>query len=114
MADHSPEMNARRLKAWNAWKEVCWVHGLGKPRGDNLPVIGTGEDEELLAKAIRNAFLRKLAPFKMQLADSNGNIALLTDLDCAQEFDHALLEYETIDRRDRRFRDDGQLRSRLK
>ena len=114
MTDNSPEMNARRLKAWNAWKEVCWVHGLGKPRGDNLPIVGTAEDEELLAKAIRNAFLRKLTPFRMQLADSKGNIALLTDLDCAQEFDHALLEYETVDRRDRRFRDDGQIRPRLK
>lgn len=109
----SEEDNARMLAAWNAWKEVCWVHGLGKPRGD-LPVVGSAEDEQLLAKMIRNAFLRKLTPFKEQLADSKGNIALLTDLDCAQEFDNALIEYENIDRRDRRFLGDGEVHLRQK
>lgn len=113
MADNSPEMNARRLAAWNAWKEVCWVHGLGKPRG-GLSIVGTAEDEQLLAKAIRNAFLRKLDPFKKQLADSDGNISLLADLDCAQEFDNALVEYEHVDRRDKRFLDDGQVHLRKK
>ena len=43
------EDNARKLTAWNAWKEVCWVHGLGKPRGD-LPIVGTEADERLLAQ----------------------------------------------------------------
>ena len=109
----SEEDNARKLAAWNAWKEVCWVHGLGKPRG-GLPIVGTEADEKLLARSIRNAFLRKLAPFKAQLADSKGNIALLTDLDCAQEFDNALIEYEMTDRRDKRFLDDGQLHLKQK
>ena len=107
------EDNARKLTAWNAWKEVCWVHGLGKPRGD-LPIVGTEADERLLAQSIRNAFLRKLTPFKEQLADSKGNIALLTDLDCAQEFDNALIEYEKTDRRDKRFLDDGQIHLKQK
>ena len=109
----SEEDNARILAAWNAWKEVCWVHGLGKPRGD-LPVVGSAEDEQLLAKMIRNAFLRKLTPFREQLADSKGHVALLTDLDCAQEFDNALIEYEYVDRRDRRFNDGEELHFRQK
>ena len=113
MADNSLESNAQRLAAWNAWKEVCWVHGLGKPRGE-LPIVGTADDERLLAKTIRNAFLRKLSPFKKQLADSDGNISLLADIDCAQEFDNALVEYEHVDRRDKRFLDDGQVHLRKK
>lgn len=113
MAKFTKEENERTQKAWDAWKEVCWVHGLGKPRGD-LPVVGTSDDEQLLATMIRNAFLRKLTPFKEQLADSKGNIALLTDLDCAQEFDNALIEYEKTDRRDKRFLDDGQVHLKQK
>ena len=113
MAKFTKEENERTLKAWNAWKEVCWVHALGKPRGD-LPVVGTADDEQLLATMIKNAFLRKLTPFKEQLADSKGNIALLTDLDYAQEFDNALVEYEKTDRPDKRFLDDGQMHLKKK
>ena len=113
MTKCSSEENLKRLAAWNAWKEVCWVHGLGKPCGD-LPIIGTEEDETLLAKMIRNSFLRKLDPFKRQLGDSEGNIALLKDLDCAQEFDNALLEYKTADIPDKRFTDNGQIHLRQK
>ena len=114
MAKFTKEENERTLKAWDAWKEVCWVHGLGKKLRDDLPIVGTEDDEKLLAQLIRNAFFRKLAPFKEQLADSKGNIALLTDLDCAQEFDNALVEYEKTDRRDKRFLDDGQLHIKQK
>lgn len=96
MATVTPEENARRLKAWNAWKEVCWVHGLGK-RLEDLSVIGTAEDEELLSTMITKAFKKKLSPFMLQLGDEDGRIQL-SDIDFAQEFDNALLEYEEAKR----------------
>ena len=97
MADNSPEMNARRLAAWNAWKEVCWVHGLGKSRGDNLPVVGTAEEETLLADMIGNAFRRQLNPYMPQLEAIVGR-DYFSNIDYAQEFDAALCEYEHVDR----------------
>ena len=27
-----------QLRAWNAWKDVCWVHGVGKHQDDQPPV----------------------------------------------------------------------------
>ena len=71
MTAFTPEENARRLEAWNAWKEVCWVHGLGKSRGD-LPAVGTTEDEKVLSELITNAFRRKLSPFAAHLEDAQG------------------------------------------
>ena len=86
------EDNARALTAWNAWKDVCWVHGLGQPRG-NLPVVGTNEDAEILSKMIANAFRRKLAPFMRNFQSEDGTSSLI-EVDFAQEFDAALHEYE--------------------
>ena len=86
------EDNARALTAWNAWKDVCWVHGLGQPRG-NLPVVGTNEDAEILSKMIANAFKRKLAPYMRNFQSENGASSLV-EVDFAQEFDAALHEYE--------------------
>ena len=97
MVDNSPEMNARRLAAWNAWKEVCWVHGLGKSHGDNLPVVGTAEEETLLADMIGNAFRRQLNPYMSQLEALVGR-DYFSNIDYAQEFDAALCEYEHVDR----------------
>ena len=111
MAEYSPEENARRLKAWNAWKEVCWVHGLGKPRGE-LPIVGTAEDEKLLSDMISNAFRRQLEPFRAQFEDNDGRFCFPA-IDCAQEFDSALHEYECADRLDKRFRG-GQPKFRVK
>ena len=34
-----------QLRAWNAWKDVCWVHGVGKHQ-DDQPPVGTDKDEE--------------------------------------------------------------------
>mgnify|MGYP000001294301 FL=1 len=96
MSTFKPEENARRLKAWNAWKEVCWVHGLGRPR-EGLSVVGTAEDEALLSTVIANAFKKKLSPFMLQLGDEDGRTQL-SDIDFAQEFDDALLEYEKAKR----------------
>lgn len=96
MSTFTPEENARRLKAWNAWKKVCWIHGLGKPRED-LSVIGTAEDEVLLSTMITKAFKKKLSLFMLQLGDEGGRVQL-SDIDFAQEFDDALLEYEKAKR----------------
>ncbi len=104
MTEFTEEENARTLKAWNAWKEVCWVHGLGKPRGDSLPIIGTAEDEKLLSDMIQNAFRRKLTPYIGQLEDDQGSFSF-SNIDCAQEFDAALCEYEHVDIPDRRCHD---------
>lgn len=90
MAD-AEENNARALTAWNAWKDVCWVHGLGKSR-DNLPVVGTEEDEEILSKMIGNAFRRKLAPYMVHFQNEQGRDSL-ADVDFAQEFDDTLTVY---------------------
>ena len=105
MIAYTEEDNARALRAWNAWKEVCWVHGLGKPRGDNLPIVGTAEDEVLLSGMIENAFRRKLAPYMEQLEDRQGRFAF-SGVDFAQEFDAALCEYEHVDIPDKRFHED--------
>ncbi len=89
---HTEEDNARKLQAWNAWKEVCWVHGIGKPRGD-LPIVGTGEDENILSKMIGNAFRRKLWPYMVHFQNEQGRDSL-ADVDFAQEFDDALIAYQ--------------------
>ncbi len=96
MAKFTKEENARTLKAWNAWKEVCWVHGLGKPRGDQ-PVVGTDADETLLSDMISNAFRRQLDPYVPQLEALAGR-DFLSNIDYAQEFDDALCEYEHVNR----------------
>ena len=85
------EENARKLQAWNAWKEVCWVHGVGKQRGD-LPIVGTEEDEAILSKMIGNAFRRKLWPYMVHFQNEQGRDSL-ADIDFAQEFDDALTAY---------------------
>ena len=100
---YTDESNARTLQAWNAWKDVCWVHGIGRPRGD-LPVVGTQEDEKILAGMISNAFKRKISKFRDAFkrgSPSDGNPFPggdcknpFDDADFAQEFDCALHEYE--------------------
>ena len=85
------EENARKLQAWNAWKEVCWVHGVGKQRGD-LPVVGTEDDEAILSKMIGNAFRRKLWPYMVHFQNEQGRDSL-AEIDFSQEFDDALTAY---------------------
>ena len=111
MTAFTPEENARRLEAWNAWKEVCWVHGLGKSRGD-LPAVGTTEDEKVLSELITNAFRRKLSPFAAHLEDAQGRFDF-SEIDCAEEFDAALYEYEHVDRYKKGFYgDEAKLRKK--
>lgn len=92
--DLSAEESLRRLGSWNAWKDLCWIHGLGKRLADGR-VIGTPEDEAYLAACVKSAFLRKLKNYRPLLSGENGCSAL-SDLDCAQEFDAALNEYENL------------------
>lgn len=93
------EYNRKALKAWTAWKDVCWVDGVGKSI-DGRPPIGTPDDAEVLRREIKNAFLRKVLPYRMYLEDENGK-SKLDDLDFAGVFDNALVEYEHAVRYDR-------------
>ena len=93
----TPEENARTLASWNAWKELCWINGLGrrlKMEDGRVVVVGTPEDRERLRKMVRNAFLRVLKPYEDFLADETTGNCTLSELDCAMEFDAALSEYE--------------------
>lgn len=92
MSESHKADNAAILKAWNAWKQVCWVDGLGVVL-DGRPAIGTKEDADILRKEIRNAFMRKLSPFRLQLEDESEKDGL-EDLDCARIFDESMVEYE--------------------
>ena len=82
-----------QLRAWNAWKDVCFVHGVGKSQGD-LPPIGTDKDEECLVALITKAFKDKLFPFMPLLANIDDGKSSLDALDCAQEFDDSLVAYK--------------------
>ena len=82
-----------QLRAWNAWKDVCWVHGVGKVHGD-LPPIGTDKDEACLVSLISKAFMEKLDPYKHLLENADNRKSRLDALDCAQEFDDALVAYK--------------------
>lgn len=90
---YTEEENKRMLGAWNAWKDVCWVHGLGKHL-ENGTVTGTAEDEDLLVRAIAAAFRRLSSPYQNNQDFAN----LFSDVDWAQEFDTALAEYEHAER----------------
>lgn len=87
------EEDARLLASWNAWKQVCWVHGVGKPRGSE-PAIGTAEDEERLVRLISAAFKRKREPYESNPIFRKA----FSETDWAQVFDSALFEYEHADR----------------
>lgn len=83
------------LQAWNAWKMVCWVHGLGRELDSAQPIVGTEADEKLLSKRIHDAFLRKLRQFGDCFVDKESDFNVcIANLDCANEFDNALREYE--------------------
>lgn len=84
---------AEQMRAWNAWKDVCWVHGVGKQRGD-LPPVGTDKDEAILVSLISNAFKKKIRPYARLLESVDGESSPLGDLDFAQEFDDALVAYK--------------------
>ena len=101
----SEKANAAQLAAWNSWKDVCWVHGLGKKLDARTPVVGTAEEERILAKAIKDACEGKLKEYKR----SGVNVG---EVDWAQEFDSALREFEICDQPgheiwDRRFGEDN-------
>ena len=85
--------NAKELQAWNAWKDVCWVHGVGKSI-DGRPPVGTKEDESILKSKIARAFRKRLAPFMQVLESVDSRQDPLADVDFAQEFDAALAAYE--------------------
>ncbi len=90
---YTAEENKRMLRAWNAWKDVCWVHGLGKPL-ENGTVTGTAEDEDLLERAIASAFQRVASAYQ----DNQDFDSVFSGVDWAQEFDSALAEYEHAER----------------
>ena len=92
--------NRAALAAWNSWKEVCWVAGIGKSL-DGKKAIGTSEQANILRTEIERGFRRKIDPFWNQLANESGN-SVLDDLDYADVFDNKIVEYETVDRVDKR------------
>lgn len=105
-----------KLAAWNSWKQVCWVHGVGKSLSAGKPAIGTENDAEILRVMIRRAFLRKLDSFGACFADKDDGFTVkMEGLDCALEFDNALLEYERRDQPgfrvlDKRYKDGAHFR----
>lgn len=103
--------NARALEAWNAWKEVCWVSGVGRSL-DGKPPIGTLEQAEILRSEIERGFRRKVCPYRTQLEDEQGK-GILDDFDFANEFDNKLVEFETVERLDKRFHEgEGRVRKK--
>ena len=91
--NYTPEENARTLASWNAWKDLCWINGLGL-RLEGGRVVGTPEDRDRLRQMVRSAFLKRLRPYVDRLADETARSRALAELDCAMEFDAALSEYE--------------------
>ena len=89
----------KTFEAWNAWKEVCWVYGLGKSLDGNPP-IGTAEQADILRSEIARGFRRKVLPYRSQLEDEQGK-GVLDDLDFANIFDNKLTEFETVERFDK-------------
>ena len=65
------ERDHKTFEAWNAWKEVCWVYGLGKSLDGNPP-IGTAEQADILRSEIARGFRRKVSPYRSQLEDEQG------------------------------------------
>ena len=109
-SDEQKAKNELELSAWNSWKDVCWVHGLGKRLEQGKPIIGNAEEEAVLEKKIAFAFSAKLRTFgncfdKEELEIGGEGMRV----DFAQEFDAALREYEQPESdgkvlvRDRRF-----------
>lgn len=91
--DYSPEENEALLKAWNNWKDLCCIRGLG----ENIEgrVIGTRHEQEMLANLVKSAFKRKLYPYSAQLGNGKSSYGdEFDDLDTALEFDAALREYK--------------------
>lgn len=99
---YTTEDNVKLLASWNAWKEVCSVHGIGKKRGRE-PAIGTAEDEKRLARIIAAAFHKKLRSYASLFEPgwtSDGDVLPneILATDWAHVFDRALIEYEHVDR----------------
>lgn len=96
-AEERAAKNRAALAAWNHWKDVCWVYGLGKVLYPGQPAIGSEEEAQLLAKEIANAFRRKLRAFNGCFnSEAYGELPL--DIrDMVLEFDVALHEYEICD-----------------
>ena len=94
-SEEQKERNRLELAAWNAWKDVCWVHGLGRQLEHGKPVVGTSEQEAILAKKINWAFRKKLAAFG-NCFEAEG-LKIGDDVDFAEEFDAALREFEVTE-----------------
>lgn len=89
---YTAEENAVLLTAWNHWKEVCWIRGLGQSREEG--VVGTPEEADRLAKLVHSAFKRKLNPYLHLLGDEKSFYGEFAEVDTAMVFDLALFEYE--------------------
>lgn len=93
------EASRAQYAAWNAWKDVCWVNGLGELLAADRPIIGTKAQAKLLTGIIANAFRRKLRAYNGCFGNEEHGELQLESRDLVSEFDAAINEYEICDQK---------------